>query len=189
MNRYVYFRKQEKNYLMHHGIKGQKWGVRRYQNEDGTLTEEGKKRYGIHSSNRYQSLSEQFRLSTQLSDPGTAKTYRDAMYREVERRTSEILDEDWKEYTKRNGGVWDDSYGDILLDHEQSLVKAGKKEVDHIIDLYWGEGTSEKIKKREKGKRIAAAVLSTAIAGATIGGSIAIANAVGKSAEKAGGKK
>ena len=32
----------EVSYLSHHGIKGQKWGVRRYQNEDGTLTEEGK---------------------------------------------------------------------------------------------------------------------------------------------------
>ena len=31
--------------LYHHGIKGQKWGVRRYQNADGTLTAEGKKRY------------------------------------------------------------------------------------------------------------------------------------------------
>lgn len=31
--------------LEHHGIKGQKWGVRRFQNEDGTLTEKGKKRY------------------------------------------------------------------------------------------------------------------------------------------------
>lgn len=31
--------------LYHHGIKGQKWGVRNYQNEDGTLTEEGKERY------------------------------------------------------------------------------------------------------------------------------------------------
>ena len=30
--------------LYHHGIKGQKWGVRRYQNSDGTLTPEGKKR-------------------------------------------------------------------------------------------------------------------------------------------------
>ena len=30
--------------LYHHGIKGQKWGVRRYQNKDGTLTEEGLKK-------------------------------------------------------------------------------------------------------------------------------------------------
>lgn len=31
--------------LWHWGIKGMKWGVRRYQNQDGTLTAEGKKRY------------------------------------------------------------------------------------------------------------------------------------------------
>lgn len=35
----------EKQYLSHHGILGQKWGIRRYQNPDGSLTEEGKKRY------------------------------------------------------------------------------------------------------------------------------------------------
>lgn len=31
--------------IYHHGIKGQKWGVRRYQNADGSLTSEGQKRY------------------------------------------------------------------------------------------------------------------------------------------------
>ena len=41
-----YYIVRDNKYLEHHGIKGQKWGVRRYQNEDGTLTEEGKKRYG-----------------------------------------------------------------------------------------------------------------------------------------------
>lgn len=33
-------------YLAHHGILGMKWGIRRYQNKDGTLTPEGRKRYG-----------------------------------------------------------------------------------------------------------------------------------------------
>ena len=31
--------------LYHHGIKGQRWGVRRFQNEDGSLTAKGEKRY------------------------------------------------------------------------------------------------------------------------------------------------
>lgn len=33
--------------LWHYGIKGQQWGVRRFQNEDGTLTAEGRERYSI----------------------------------------------------------------------------------------------------------------------------------------------
>lgn len=36
---------EETDYLMHHGIKGQKWGERRFQNDDGTLTPEGRSRY------------------------------------------------------------------------------------------------------------------------------------------------
>ena len=35
------------SYLAHHGIKGQKWGIRRYQNEDGSYTSAGRKRYGM----------------------------------------------------------------------------------------------------------------------------------------------
>lgn len=33
------------NELTHHGIKGQKWGIRRFQNKNGSLTPAGKKRY------------------------------------------------------------------------------------------------------------------------------------------------
>lgn len=33
--------------LSHHGVKGQKWHVRRYQNEDGSLTSEGREHYGV----------------------------------------------------------------------------------------------------------------------------------------------
>ena len=44
--------------LYHHGIKGQKWGVRRYQNKDGTLTEAGKKRSNLDDVNTvFKSLS------------------------------------------------------------------------------------------------------------------------------------
>jgi len=38
--------------LYHHGIKGQKWGVRRFQNDDGTLTAEGKARYGVDENGK-----------------------------------------------------------------------------------------------------------------------------------------
>ena len=42
--KYVIYRSDE-DYLQHHGVKGQKWGIRRYQNEDGSLTAEGRDKY------------------------------------------------------------------------------------------------------------------------------------------------
>ena len=40
-NNVTYIRVANTEYLAHHGIRGQKWGVRRYQNPDGTLTNAG----------------------------------------------------------------------------------------------------------------------------------------------------
>ena len=39
-------KEENTNYLCHHGIKGQKWGIRRYQNPDGSYTSAGRERYG-----------------------------------------------------------------------------------------------------------------------------------------------
>lgn len=64
MNRHLYFKQQEENELYHHGIKGQKWGIRRFQNEDGSYTEEGRKRYGIGENG-------------EMSKSGSIKYYKD----------------------------------------------------------------------------------------------------------------
>lgn len=41
--------------LKHYGILGMKWGIRRYQNPDGTLTAAGKRRYGAEGEYHYES--------------------------------------------------------------------------------------------------------------------------------------
>ena len=48
------------NELYHHGIKGQKWGVRRFTNEDGSLTPAGEERYGI-SNEKMKAFTDAYR--------------------------------------------------------------------------------------------------------------------------------
>ena len=64
---YIY---TEYDYLAHHGVKGMRWGVRRYQNYDGSYTQAGLKRYNIAkknldaSSEAYSNAKKQYKAGT-----------------------------------------------------------------------------------------------------------------------------
>ena len=63
-------------HLQHHGILGMKWGVRRYQNSDGSLTDAGRKRYDKVASSPMQSkldTSDALRISKKTSSYQAAK--------------------------------------------------------------------------------------------------------------------
>ena len=74
--------------MYHWGIKGQKWGVRRFQNEDGSLTDEGKKRYmyaARHNQLNYKKLSDKDldminnRFKKEDTYKKNVKSYRDSL--------------------------------------------------------------------------------------------------------------
>lgn len=66
----------DSQYLQHYGILGQKWGMRRFQNPDGSLTEEGKKRYGQVNNGRLntglKNLAKKINKSTDKIESRTA---------------------------------------------------------------------------------------------------------------------
>lgn len=138
------------NYLAHHGVKGQKWGIRRYQNEDGSLTNEGRERYGLNSLKKKQKFQ------------GTKRQARKAyleeeFYRNVI-KSNEAEKKFREEYEKTTGkGLADpdDEYSregqKFFRDVESMRVKA-KNEVDKYLESKYGKETIESAKKRESFK-------------------------------------
>lgn len=89
-------RRLPNNELYHHGILGQRWGVRRYQNKDGTLTDKGRKKKGLIQT---------------IKDKKKAKKLRDAKERkrkETEYKESIIRSGDKKLVNKNKHMLNDD---------------------------------------------------------------------------------
>lgn len=88
------------NELYHFGIKGQKWGIRRYQNPDGSLTPAGKEHYKkeINKLNRLVGEKERFRNSHDETER-YVRAYNNA----ADRMNSGVIEKYNSDYKKKLG--------------------------------------------------------------------------------------
>lgn len=125
--------------VYHYGIKGQIWGRRRYQNPDGSLTPEGRKRYGI--------LSEMIeKHNKKVVADRTEEAERKKKVSLKERSVSDITDDELREYTNR-------------LNLEKQYLQA-KKDVDVLTPKNTSAG--QKFVQATLNKVIAPAVAKSA---------------------------
>ena len=125
--------------LYHHGIKSQKWGVRRYQNEDGSLTSEGRKRYlnydGSLNKKGTKALQKQLNKETQRANKAKSdlanatKTKMEEKLRDMKDELSEISNDNLKKYThdgaktlkklnKAYNDSFDEAYEEVVGKHK-----------------------------------------------------------------------
>lgn len=100
MSRYLIASEENLAYLAHHGIQGQKWGIRRFQNEDGSLTPEGRERYGLNKPVRgWKAENSAYRMDKRSKD--IIKTIKKEAKMNKEKLTDEeLLKRIKKEYNK-----------------------------------------------------------------------------------------
>lgn len=123
--------------LYHYGVKGMKWGVRRFQNKDGTLTPSGKIRY---SKSKNPESIDDFRLSKNETiyrwSTKSAETF------DHSRKYASYLDKDIRRY----GALFDESVEPYLyaMTPVKNLKVAGyKKSVEAILEAYGNMNASE----------------------------------------------
>lgn len=87
--------------LYHYGVKGMKWGIRRYQNEDGTLTAKGEKRYYKQGSHGFDYHITKKGVRYNKQQKKKYQQYRDAVYANV-KSVNKDFNKEVEKYKKHN---------------------------------------------------------------------------------------
>ena len=103
--------------LYHHGILGQKWGVRRYQNPDGSLTAAGEKRYN-GKNGELKKAKDDYRIAKKQYNKSYNKSYAYSRRHPISQFTNE-------KKKSKSDKLWDKTYEDIdnMLSKKESLRK------------------------------------------------------------------
>lgn len=123
--------------LYHHGIKGQRWGVRRYQYSDGSLTAAGRRHYGVGGAEKESFAKEKVRdVINTMRYKVTGKQYVDSVLKEgttfARIQTSETFENFafYATYKKDDMDKYLGLFGKNLRDRAAYNAKAAKKEAD-----------------------------------------------------------
>lgn len=107
--------------LYHHGIKGMKWGVRRYQNYDGTYTQRGLKRYR-DAENRYNNAKSAYEGDKSATNKANVKKAKKALDKSYDHLKNDKMADQGKKYYQKGQTITDNS---IKVRYQQAAVAAG----------------------------------------------------------------